>query len=226
MATRNYIQQEFLLLAVAEQPQEEIALRNKIQPGNLLEQEEVLSPLPERQAELQTPVVKTTTVISTVDKLSPPPETDYRYASGSGLLNALELSTVLEMLAAIQAPEELDFLEFLTPTQKYQVWRATPEFLKVRLLQFKQSLPQSAPPPIERSPSRTAITIGDRVVLKARPELGKVELLAIFEVVAIQDKIVQCKIAQDCISQFKTLGISSRRYPMEWLLPYPPHSAL
>jgi hypothetical protein len=62
----------------------------------------------------------------------------------------------------------------------------------------------------ERSPTASNIAIGDRVVLKAKPELSKAELMAIFEVTELQDDVVHCKADP----------LGGRRYPLDWLVVY------
>jgi hypothetical protein len=145
------------------------------------------------------------------------------------LLDDASLSTVLDMLAVAETVDELAVLDVLTEAEKAQVWTALSDALKQRLqrlqkgetvapdeerssLQEKEevNLDQS-PTPISSTPSaEVEWQVGDRVVLKAKPNLTTAELKAIFEVVRIQENLIQ-------VRSFK---IGLRRYPTDWLVLY------
>jgi hypothetical protein len=59
------------------------------------------------------------------------------------------------------------------------------------------------------------IQVGEWVVLKAKPPLTAPELIAIFEVLEIEDALVQVQAD----------GLGKRRYPVDWVLPYPKRPA-
>ncbi len=142
---------------------------------------------------------------------------------------------MLDMLAAMKTAEELDILESLTEAQKRQIWAATPRDIKAKLWNLRQAaIAEASPPtielaskPLESSPSvsylpdpintvgsQTPIGVGDRVVLKAKPDLTVAELKAIFEVVAIEAEQVRVK----------TVGVEPKAYPLDWLVLYAKHS--
>jgi UDP-3-O-[3-hydroxymyristoyl] glucosamine N-acyltransferase len=147
------------------------------------------------------------------------------------LLDQASLHTVLDMLAVAETADELEILDVLTPAEQQQVWDALPKATRLRLKQLQAGVtiaPSSQSPAqntvtdalISQSPTVAAASIsaidepelqvGDRVVLNAKPHLTVTELLAIFEVVRIQDNLVQVKAAR--------MGV--RRYPMDWLVLY------
>jgi hypothetical protein len=147
------------------------------------------------------------------------------------LLDQASLQTVLDMLAVAEMVDELEILEVLTPAGQQQVWDALPKATRLRLKQLQAGVtlaPSCQLPahptiadeannqsPTVSEPLMTAIDepelqVGDRVVLNAKPHLTVTELLAIFEVVRIQDNLVQVKAAR--------MGL--RRYPMNWLVLY------
>jgi hypothetical protein len=136
---------------------------------------------------------------------------------------------VLTMLALAETADELDILELLTDTQQMQVLDALADDLKRKLCQLHPALAErflllvtenSSHQPAKTIPEAIApdisplakpnLAIGDRVVLKAKPHLTTAELLAIFEVVAVQEEWVKVRADR----------LGTRRYAAEWLVFY------
>ncbi|MBW4522961.1 MAG: hypothetical protein KME16_25255 [Scytolyngbya sp. HA4215-MV1] len=143
------------------------------------------------------------------------------------LLDGSSLATVLTMMTVAETADELDILEMLTEPQQTQVLTALPKEVKQKLCQWYppladrfplQDYPEPTFPTSEaivaitpsQSPAEPDLVVGDRVVLKAKPQLTTVELLAIFEVVAVQEGWVKVRADR----------LGSRRYAVEWLVLY------
>jgi chaperonin cofactor prefoldin len=72
------------------------------------------------------------------------------------LLDASSLHTVLTMLEVIDSLDDLALLETLTPAQKRQVWDATPESTKVRLIQLRAAQSENATQPAAETATKAA----------------------------------------------------------------------
>ncbi|GAB4377056.1 MAG: hypothetical protein Kow00121_25460 [Elainellaceae cyanobacterium] len=137
------------------------------------------------------------------------------------LLDQSSLQTVLDMLCVITSAEELALLEHLTDAQKRQVWAETPEAIRQQLKQIRSttqtstvkehSIEKGVNAPEAESSNQLNFTIGDWVVLNARPKLTTPELIAIWEIIEIQADYARI--------QTQTLG--TRTYPIGWMIPYP-----
>lgn len=144
-------------------------------------------------------------------------------------LDRSSLETVLTMLALAETAEELDILEMLTDTQQVQVLDALADDMKRKLCQLHPVLSERFPLLISENSFHQAskviseaispdesplveppLAIGDRVVLKAKPHLTTAELLAIFEVVAVQEEWVKVRADR----------LGTRRYLAEWVVFY------
>jgi hypothetical protein len=144
-------------------------------------------------------------------------------------LDRSSLETVLTMLALAETADELDILEKLTDTQQAQVLDALADDMKRKLCQLHPALAERFPLLVTKNsphqPAKTIpeaiapdiskltepnLAIGDRVVLKAKPHLTTAELLAIFEVVAVQEEWVKVRADR----------VGTRRYVVEWVLLY------
>lgn len=145
------------------------------------------------------------------------------------LLDDASLNTVLDMLAVAESADELAVLDVLTEAEKAQVWSALSDSLKKRLKRLQTgekaetegarsplleekdiNLAQSPTPTSSNLSVEVEWQVGDRVVLKAKPNLTVAELKAIFEVVRIQENLVQVR----------SPNTGLRRYPIDWFVLY------
>ena len=168
------------------------------------------------------------------------------------LLDESILSTVLDIVEAIETAEELALLETLTSAQKRQVWATISDEQKLRLRQIRNATSTAlkepiAPPetfesldlesndlelPEELQDELEEIThaklnnfmaeqteetdqprakVGDRVVLLPKPQIGAAELMAIWDVIEIQE--------DNALIEAKPIG--TRHYPLSWMVVYP-----
>lgn len=143
--------------------------------------------------------------------------------SSEALLDSSSLQTVLDMLCVITSAEELTLLEHLTDAQKRQVWAVTPDDVKQKLKQLRTAAAMSAEPSEaqaqmllhDHSSVSASLNVGNWVVLNARPQLSASELMAVWEILEIQDEHARIFV--------KTLG--TRTYPLTWMVIYPKQSS-
>jgi hypothetical protein len=114
-------------------------------------------------------------------------------------------------------------LETLSDAQKRQVWRATPEPVRIKLKQireasyFESTLEESGPEnwnhlePNLGNSNQPGLSAGNQVVLIAKPKLTAAELIAIWDVIEVHGRSARIKAEQ--------LGI--RNYPISWMIGYP-----
>ena len=140
------------------------------------------------------------------------------------LLDAPSLETAVTIAELIDADSlaELNLLETLTPAQKLQVWEALSEAVQDRLVELrdladansgKAELGTTANVSADDNAASPAppLSVGDHVVLHAKPQMKAAELKAIW-------KVAQINGSNACIS---TPGITNRTYPMHWMTLYP-----
>lgn len=140
---------------------------------------------------------------------SEPDESEY----SDVLLDESSLETILDMLAVMNSIEELLMLEALTEAQKRQVWSATPENIRSKLKQIREAgFSTSEHWQAEWNQShQSPLSVGDQVVLMAKPKLAAAELVAVWDVVAVHEGYARIKA--------KNLGV--RNYPITWMVVYP-----
>jgi hypothetical protein len=136
------------------------------------------------------------------------------------LLDESSLATVLEILTTIATVEELTILEALTTAQKRQVWSHTPETIKLKLKQIRQTAVASPATDVralqgwhtlEHSDcNQPLLKVGDAVVLLANPKLTSAELIAIWEVVEVHEASARLQ-----------SHLGTRNYPISWMVHYP-----
>lgn len=132
------------------------------------------------------------------------------------LLDESSLETILDMLAVMNSIEELMLLETLTADQKRQVWAATPETIRSKLKQireagFSESGHWQNLAPLGDS-NQPVLSIGNQVVLIAKPKLTAAELIAIWEVMEVHEGYARIRA--------KNLGV--RNYPVSWMVDISP----
>jgi hypothetical protein len=135
------------------------------------------------------------------------------------LLDESSLATVLEILTTIATVEELAILEALTAAQKRQVWSHTPETIKIKLKQIRQAdaannATQTASVEgwqtlDQADRNQPLLSVGDLVVLLAKPKLTSAELIAIWEVVEVHEASARIQ-----------SHIGTRNYPISWMMLY------
>ncbi|NJO41038.1 MAG: hypothetical protein HC769_10510 [Cyanobacteria bacterium CRU_2_1] len=227
MPESDYVQQE-LFLGLAETPAEDSSEENlpvladpePEEHPSISEDDQTANELPEES-------------LPEGDADEPPHQPD------AELLDESSLNTVLAMLEAIDSVEELTLLEDLTDAQKRQVWDVTPEAIKIKLKQIRASATTETTDPAylanwdtseaeatvhnpssldsflkqtdRPSPDQPIPTVGDWVVLIAKPKLTAAELIAIWEVIEIHEYY----------ARIKAKGIGNRNYPIAWMVIYP-----
>lgn len=131
---------------------------------------------------------------------------------GDVLLDESSLETILDMLAVISSMEELMLLEALTDAQKRQVWSATPEEIRSKLKQIREAgFAESVPWQTEAGDgNQVGLSVGNQVVLMAKPKLVAAELIAIWEVMAVHEGYARIRA--------NNLGV--RNYPISWMVLY------
>lgn len=132
------------------------------------------------------------------------------------LLDESSLETILDMLVVMNSIEELLLLETLTTVQKRQVWAATPETIRSKLKQIREagsskSGQEQNLAPVWGDSNQPVLSIGNQIVLVAQPKLTAAELMAIWDVMEVQEGYARIKA--------KDLGI--RNYPVSWMVIYP-----
>lgn len=150
--------------------------------------------------------------------LAPHPSSDtFNHSETAEPLDASSLATILDMLAVIASIEELMLLESLTEVQKRQVWSATPEAVRHRLKQIRETntaVPSASPTWENLNPSssrnQSNLRKGNQVVLVAHPKLTSAELIAIWNVIEVHADYVRI--------HAENLGF--RNYPVKWMMIY------
>jgi hypothetical protein len=140
------------------------------------------------------------------------------------LLSASSLETAISIAKLIDAESlaDLDLLESLTPPQKLQVWEALSEAVQDRLVELraladanngKAESGTTADVSADDDAAAPAppLSVGDHIVLHAKPQMKPAELKAIWKVVQINGSN----------ARISTPGMTNRTYPMHWMALYP-----
>jgi len=140
------------------------------------------------------------------------------------LLNASSLETAVTIAELIDAGSlaDLDLLESLTPPQKLQVWEALSEAVQDRLVELRaladanngkaeSGTTANVSADDDAAAPAPPLSVGDRIVLHAKPQLKAAELKAIWKVVQINGTN----------ARISTPGMTDRSYPMQWMTLYP-----
>ena len=135
---------------------------------------------------------------------------------------SLETATTIAELIDAESLADLDLLESLTPPQNLQVWDALSEAVQDRLIELRALADANSGKAESGTTANVSadddaaapappLSVGDRIVLHAKPQLKAAELKAIWKVVQINGTN----------ARISTPGMTDHSYPMQWMTLYP-----